>query len=287
VRITARLALVVSLLLPLAASAQSVSPNTPPDTSEGEESAPPPDEEAPPSTWKGACRMDESAWSGSRVPDTPVYARAPDGACFCSVLTARATRADRRHTFGAWTLGTIAASLIVVGPVLGNDDDGKKLWQRERGTLLSVAGIALAPLAYYFFMRGDRDGTVAARATEAQGQGEADDDFALYRACSAAKADWVASREASLAFSAIAVERIEKAAEQTRGHAAEAAANAEETRESAEVANKAAEQAQQSAEEAEASAPRGKRGPASNGAEPDAENEEPSDDKTPRKPVRP
>jgi hypothetical protein len=284
VRITV---LVFSLLLPLAASAQSVSPGTGATAAEAEEPAPPPADEpaAGQTSWKSTCRMDEGAWSGSRVPDTPVYTRAPDGACFCSVLTTRATRADRRHTFAAWTLGTIAASLMIVGPVIGNDDDGKNVWQRERGTLLSVAGLALAPLAVYFFVRGDRDGTVAARATEAQGQGGPDDDFAMYRACSAAKADWVASREASLAFSAIAVERIEKAAEQSKVHSSETAANAQEARESAEVANKAAEQAQQSAEEAESNAPRGRRAPAAGGA--NGEEDEPGDEQPAKKPARP
>lgn len=276
--------MILTLQLPLGASAQSVSPGAGAAPAEAEPAPPPQTEEAAPTSWRGACRMDDGAWSGSRVPDTPVYARAPDGACFCSVLTARATRADRRHTFGAWTLGTIAASLMVVGPVLGNDDDGDKIWQRERGTLLAVSGLALAPLAYYFFVRSDRDGTVAARATEAQGQGRPEDDFALYRACSAAKADWVASREASLAFSAIAVERVERAAEATRAAAEEAAATAAESRENAEVANKAAEQAQQSAEEAEANAPRGRRGPA---AADDGAGEEAGDEPPAKKPIRP
>jgi hypothetical protein len=201
--------------------------------------------------WQNACGFDASEFRGSRVPDTMVYRAAPDGACFCSLVAARGARASRRHTFGAWALGTVSVGLVVTGAVLGNQEDGN-VFERERGTLLAVGGLALAPLAYYFFTRADRDATAAARATEAQGEGLGSDDSAMYRVCTAAKADWVASREASVALSAIAVERLEKAAAQSARDAASSAANAEEALKAADSATRASEQAQQSAEAAEA-----------------------------------
>jgi hypothetical protein len=202
-------------------------------------------------SWQSACGLDESAFKGARVPDTMVYRTAPDGACFCSLLAARGARASRRHTFGGWALGTISLGLVIVGAVLGNAQHGNLL-ERERGTLLAVSGLAVAPLSYYFFSRADRDATAASRATQAQGEGQPGDDAAMYRACAAAKADWVASREAAVASSALAVERMEKAAAQSAKDAASAQANAEEALKAADAATRASEQAQQSAEAAEA-----------------------------------
>lgn len=253
-------AALVWVILSATAAAQSVAPRAAPaegDEREADDEEPEPvnvvdaaTASAPAPTWQASCRMEENAWSGAAVPATPVYVSAPDGACFCSVLTARATHASRRQNFFAWTLATAAASLVIVGPVLGNEPRGN-LWERERGTLLAVSGLAIAPLAYYLFKRADRAGTVAARASEAQGQAEPADDFALYRACAAAKADWVASREASAAFAALSVARLERAAKEAKEAASEAAEHAEESRQNAEAANKAAEQAQQSADQAE------------------------------------
>jgi hypothetical protein len=202
-------------------------------------------------SWYSTCGVDDDAFDGARVPDTTVYRAAPDGACFCSMLAARGTHASRRHTFAGWALGTLAVGLVVVGAVLGNESSGNVL-ERERGTLLAISGLAVAPLSYYFFSRAERDSTAASRATQAQGEGQPGDDAAMYRACTAAKADWVASREAEVAFSTIAVERLEKAAAQSKHDAASAAANADEALKAADAATRASEQAQQSAEAAEA-----------------------------------
>ena len=202
-------------------------------------------------SWHSTCGLDEDDFDGARVPDTTVYRAAPDGACFCSLVAARGTHASRRHTFAGWAFATLSVGLVVVGAVLGNASSGNVL-ERERGTLLAVSGLAVAPLSYYFFTRSDRDSTAASRATQAQGEGQLGDDAAMYRACAAAKADWVASREAETAFSAIAIERLEKAAAQSSKDAQSAAANAEEALKAADAATRASEQAQQSAEAAEA-----------------------------------
>lgn len=204
-----------------------------------------------PRKWRDACRFEDSDWRGAGVPTTPVYEAQPDGACFCSLLGTRATRASKRNTFGAWVLGTAAAGLLLAGPVIGGSDDGS-LWDRERGTLLALSGAALAPIAYYLWLRSERASSASARASQAQSDAEATDDRDLYRACVAANADWITSREASLSVGNITLDRLRRTAAEAEAAAEQAKKDAQESLENAEVANKAAEQAQQSAESVEA-----------------------------------
>lgn len=182
-----------------------------------------------------------------KTPTTPMFRQdeqgypdrqehSANGSEWCRHLSSVANTRAGRYSFWAWATTIVAAGAVGTGTALSaNDQDGE---------YVTAGGVALAPLAFYFFSESDNSSQAASDAESAMVE---ETEVRAWETCVRVKAQMMGSRAASNAPGRQAMDATLK---EYRKAVAEAKKASEEAKKAAEDAKKIAEEAKKQAEAA-------------------------------------
>lgn len=185
----------------------------------------------------------------TKIPSTPVDdASRADGRKFCSTVVDAATTDSSQYSIWGITSVGAGTAAVATGSIIGPDDGGSNIVQKQRGLLVATGGLVAIGVGVYLLGRSDAASKAASEANAALVQDPSD----TFATCVQAKSAWISSRTDSNASFIAAMKQVRAAqdsAAKAKQEAALAKKSAAESQEEAKKARKEAADAKKAADD--------------------------------------